>query len=202
MIPSYYHKEKTAISCLFSSPARVLAGAFFIILCLLSAGCREKEIAQAPSGEQSVEIPDQIFDGFEMAITESGIKKGWIQADRAEKYTAKGLFKAENLTVFFYTQTGAIKSVMTSRKGLIHTESGDMEVMDSVVVISSDSTKTLLTEYLVLKNKDNRILGDSAVEIRSPKGVVFGDGIEADAGFENLEVKNPTGDIHVLGDDF
>jgi|GEM_PF-3713131 LPS export ABC transporter protein LptC len=202
MIPSYYHKEKMVISSLFSSPARILAGVFFIMLCLLSAGCGEKEIAQVPGGEQNVEIPDQIFDGFEMTITESGIKKGWIQADRAEKYTAKGLFKAENLAVLFYTQTGAIKSVMTSRKGLIHTDSGDMEAMDSVVVISSDSTKTLLTEHLVWKKKNNRILGDSAVEIRSPRGVVFGDGIEADAGFENLEVKNPTGDIHVLGEDF
>lgn len=202
MIPSYYHKEKMVISSLFLSTARILAGVFFIMLCLLSAGCGEKEIAQVHGGEQSVEIPDQIFDGFEMTITESGIKKGWVQADRAEKYTAKGLFKAENLVVLFYTQTGAIKSVMTSRKGLIHIDSGDMEAMDSVVVISSDSTKMLLTEHLVWKKKDNRIFGDSAVEIRSPRGVVFGDGIEVDAGFENLEVKNPTGDIHVLGEDF
>lgn len=192
------------ISSFFSSPAGVLAGAFCVTLCLLSAACGEKEIAQAPpaAGEQQAEMPDQIFDGFEMTITESGIKKGWIQADRAEKYTEKGLFKAENLTVLFYTETGAIKSVMTSRKGLIHTASGDMEAMDSVVVISSDSTKTLLTEHLIWQKKDNRILGDSAVEIRSPRGVVFGDGIRADAGFENLEVKNPTGDINVLGDKF
>jgi len=190
------------ISSLFLFPAGVRAGVFLIALCFLSAGCGEKEIAQVPSEQQGIEVPDQIFDGFEMTITESGIKKGWVQADRAEKYTAQGLFKAENLTVLFYTQTGAINSVMTSRKGLIHTDSGDMEAMDSVVVISSDSTKTLLTEHLVWKKKDNRILGDSAVEIRSPRGVVFGDGIETDVGFENVEVKNPTGDIHVLGDNF
>jgi LPS export ABC transporter protein LptC len=202
MTDCYYHKEKAVIPGLFASPAGVLAGAFLIVLCFLAAGCREKEIAQVGSEQQSVEVPDQIFDGFEMTITESGIKKGWVQADRAEKYTAEGLFKAENLTVLFYTQTGAINSVMTSRKGLIRTDSGDMEAMDSVVVISSDSTKTLLTEHLVWKKKDNHILGDSAVEIRTPQGVVFGDGIETDAGFENIEVKNPTGDIHVLGDDF
>ena len=202
MIPLYHHLEKTVITGFFSPPARFLAGVFLITLGLLSAGCGEEEVTPVPAGEQAVELPDQIFDGFEMTVTESGIRKGWIQADRAEKYTAKGLFKARNLTVLFYTQAGAIKSVMTSRKGLIYTDSGDMEAMDSVVVISSDSTKTLLTEHLVWKKKDNRILGDSAVEIRSQRGVVFGDGIEADAGFENLEVKNPTGDIHVLGDDF
>ena len=202
MTDSYYHKGKTVIPGLFSSPAGVLAGAFLIALCFLWPGCREREIAQVDSGQQSVEVPDQIFDDFEMTITESGIKKGWVQADRAEKYTKEGLFKAENLIVLFYTQTGAVNSVMTSRKGLIHTDSGDMEAMDSVVVFSSDSARTLLTEHLVWRKKDNRILGDSAVEIRSQRGVVFGDGIETDAAFENIEVKNPTGDIHVLGDDF
>ena len=130
MIHIYKSKGKTVFSSLFQAISPLMAGAFFMMFSLLAGGCTENEIAQLPPEEQGVEIADQIFDGFEMTVTESGIKKGWIQADRAEKFTAKSLFKAENLTVLFYTETGAIKSVMTSRKGLIHIDTEDMEAMD------------------------------------------------------------------------
>ena len=174
--------------------------AFFLLLGLLSSGCGGRKIEESRlSGEENLDLPDQVFEGFEMTITESGIKKGWIRAERAEKYSGKKIFKAEGLTVLFYDTNGEIKSILTSRHGLIHTDSGDMEAIDSVVVFTSDSTRQLVTEHLVWKKKENLIVGDSAVVIRSRRGVVFGDGITADAGLEDIEVKNPTGDIHVLG---
>lgn len=102
--------------------------------------------------------------------------------------------------VVFYSAAGSVQSVMTSLRGVIHISSGDMEAFDSVVVISADSSKTLQTRHLVWKKSENLIVGDSAVVIRARgRGVLFGDGIVSDAAFENVEVKNPTGDINVLG---
>jgi LPS export ABC transporter protein LptC len=104
--------------------------------------------------------------------------------------------------VIFYTANGEINSVLTSRRGIIHTDSGDMEALDSVVVVSRDSTKKLETGRLIWKKQDNTIVSDTSVVISSPRGVVYGDGLLTDAGFENLEVTNPTGDINVLGEKF
>ncbi|OGF96709.1 MAG: LPS export ABC transporter periplasmic protein LptC [Candidatus Glassbacteria bacterium RIFCSPLOWO2_12_FULL_58_11] len=190
---------------MFSSRlAGIIAGAFFMVCWLVIPGCSNRDLEPAPAAEGTEQgaPPDQVFDGFEMTVTDNGIKKGWVTADRAEKYTQLNLFKASNLKVVFYTSNGEVKSVMTSLKGLIHTDSGDMEAIDSVVVLSQDSSKTLTTGRLIWKKEENLILGDSAVVIHSPRGVVYGDGIKADAGFENLEVKNPTGDINVLGEKF
>lgn len=175
---------------------------FFIMFAVASLSCGEKQFDEALYQGRRADLPDQVFEGFEMTITENGIKQGWLKADRAEKYEKKKLFNAQNLKVIFYTSSGEIKSVMTSRRGIIRTDTGDMEALDSVVVISRDSTKTLETERLIWKKKENIIVGDTAVVITSRRGVVRGDGIKADAGFENLEVKNPTGDIHVLGNEF
>jgi len=178
------------------------AGVLVLAACLFPLSCSPPRTQHTEPEPAEPEAADQVFDGFEMTVTESGIKKGWVQADEAEKYEKQKIFRATNLTVIFYTSSGKVQSVMTSRRGLIHTDSGDMEAIDSVVVYSSDSTRTLHSQHLVWKKGENLIVGDSAVVVRSPRGVVYGDGVVADAGFENLEVKNPTGDINVLGDKF
>ena len=185
-----------------SMPLTFCAGAFFLLLLLNAHGCRfaGKEEEPVSQGEETV-IPDQVFEGFEMTITESGIKKGWIQGRRAEKYESKKIFVISYPRVIFYSSSGEVQSVMTSRRGLIHIGSGDLEAFDSVVVVSADSAKTLETQHLVWKKAENVIVGDSAVVIRARgRGVLHGDGIVSDPGFDNVEVKNPTGDISVLSE--
>jgi len=187
---------------IFRPPSCFRLGAFFIFLALALFSCgEEKKDGVIVSGGQK-ELPDQVFEGFEMTVTESGIKQGWVRADRAERFEASKIFKAQNLKVIFYTANGEINSVLTSRRGIIHTDSGDMEALDSVVVVSRDSTKKLETGRLIWKKQDNTIVSDTSVVISSPRGVVYGDGLLTDAGFENLEVTNPTGDINVLGEKF
>ncbi|MBN2288221.1 MAG: LPS export ABC transporter periplasmic protein LptC [Candidatus Glassbacteria bacterium] len=165
-------------------------------------GCQTAETdREQVSRDQGLEIPDQVFEGFEMTITEDGIKKGWVQGERAERYESRKIFTLSRPKVIFYSPSGAVQSVMTSLRGLIQISSGDMEAYDSVVVISADSSKILETRHLVWKKSENLIVGDSAVVIRAKgRGILYGDGIVSDAGFDNVEVKNPTGDINVLGE--
>ncbi|MEA1995996.1 MAG: LPS export ABC transporter periplasmic protein LptC [Gemmatimonadota bacterium] len=183
-----------------NSLLRFLAVALFVSIAASAVSCVQEKgkvvIPDTPRGD----IPDQVFDGFEMTITENGIKKGWLRADKAEKYEGKKVFKAVNPEVIFYASNGEMNSVLTARRGIIHTETGDVEAFDSVVVLSRDSTRTLLTEHLFWNKLDNTIVSDSSVKITGSQGVVYGDGLVADAGLEDVEVKNPTGDIDVLGD--
>jgi LPS export ABC transporter protein LptC len=179
-------------------PLGVLVGAFFIVLAAWCGGCGSGEPRVSPATGEAAEVPDQVFDGFEMNVTDNGVRKGWVTAERAEKFDSRKLFVAFQLKVIFYSSTGEVSSVLTSKKGLIHTDTEDMEAMDSVVVISADSSRTLETPELVWKKTENQIVSDSSVVVRTREGVVHGDGIVTDAGFENLEVVNPTGDISVL----
>jgi LPS export ABC transporter protein LptC len=177
---------------------------FFLIAVLSLAGCTarpESDFSSVPADPEA-EVADQVFDGFEMSLTDNGISKGLAIADRVEKYGESQVYRATGLTVLFYTESGRVQSVLTSRRGIIRSDTGDLEAMDSVVVFSSDSTRTLHTEHLVWLKGDNRIQGDSAVVVRGPQGVVNGDGFTADMGFESIDLKNPTGDINVLGDKF
>ena len=176
--------------------------ALILIAAMLLAGCRSSvpQAGSTPADSLTTgEVPDQVFDGFEMTITDNGILKGLVRAARAEKFGKQQEFRADDLTVLFYTESGRIKSVLTSRRGKIHTDSGDMEAMDSVVVLSADSTRNLLTDHLVWIKGDDLIRGDTAVVVTDPRGVVRGDAFTADVGFEEIQMKNPTGDINVLG---
>ena len=169
------------------------------ILFFLTVACgNEDSRALSPGGEQTGETPDQIIDSFDLTITDSGVRKGWVTALEAEKYVSRKVYTARELKVVFYNPAGQVNSILTSRRGIIHIENGDMEAMDSVVVFSADSSRVLLTERLLWRKSDNRILSDTTVEVRSRQGVVFGDGMESDASFTDVQVKNPTGDINVL----
>ncbi|MBW7995256.1 MAG: LPS export ABC transporter periplasmic protein LptC [Candidatus Glassbacteria bacterium] len=191
-----------------SIPRKLLSCCALILLAAASArfsGCGWSQLEQGQVNEQpqeSAEVADQIFDGFEMTLTDNGILRGLARASTAEKFGEQQVLKARDLTVLFYTDGGRVRSVLTSRRGIIHTDTGDMEAMDSVVVISADSSRTLHTEHLVWIKRDNRIHGDSSVVVRGPRGEVSGDGFNADVGFEEIDLKNPTGDINVLGHRF
>ncbi len=178
--------------------ALVLAANLFLAACTARPGV---DSAPVPY-DSDVEVADQVIDGFEMMLTDNGVSKGLARADRAEKFGESQEYRATRLTVFFYTESGRVQSVLTSRRGIIHLDTGNMEAMDSVVVFSADSTRTLHTEHLVWLNGDNLIRGDSAVTVVGPRGEVKGDGFSADVGFEQIDLKNPTGDINVLSDRF
>ncbi len=195
--PAMNNKNALAVM----APAVIFA-ALAVLVAL--AGCTARpEADSAPvTAAADIEMPDQVFDGFEMSLTDDGISKGLVLARRAEKYGELQEFRASGLTVFFYTESGRVSSVLTSRRGVIHTDTGNMEAMDSVVVFSSDSTRTLHTEHLVWLKGDNMIRGDSAVVVTGLRGEVAGDGFTADVGFERIDLKNPTGDVNVLGDKF
>ncbi|MCE5272466.1 LPS export ABC transporter periplasmic protein LptC [bacterium] len=173
--------------------AAVLALALF-----LACGADRTETAPMAATGEEVEAPEQVFDSFELAVTDNGVRKGWVTAAEAAKYDRRKVFTARDLKVVFYTPAGQVNSILTSRRGIIHTDSGDMEAMDSVVVFSADSSRVLLTPRLLWRKSDNRILSDTTVEVRSRQGVVFGDGIDSDAAFSDVKVTNPTGDINVL----
>ncbi|MEA2062118.1 MAG: LPS export ABC transporter periplasmic protein LptC [Gemmatimonadota bacterium] len=184
---------------------RFCAGTSILLFLLVAAGCRSGQpgAGTEAAGGETVDMPDQVFEGFDITITENGIKKGWVQAERAEKYEARKVFLATRPRVVFYSASGAVQSTMISLRGLIDIATGDMEAFDSVVVTSADSSKVLETRHLVWKKTENIIIGDSAVVIRARgRGVVYGDGIRTDAGFDNVELRNPTGDINVLGETF
>ncbi len=188
-----------------SRPGRFIAlvwavGLIVVLALLLLLSCRSDSHETEPpaSSAEEAETPEQVFDSFELAVTDNGVRKGWVTAAEAAKYDKRRVFTARDLKVIFYTPAGQVNSVLTSRRGVIHTDSGDMEAMDSVVVYSADSSRVLLTPRLLWRKSDNRILSDTTVEVRGRQGVVYGDGIDSDAAFNDVKVTNPTGDINVL----
>lgn len=174
-----------------------------LLACISCAGSGGMDDAEESPEAAPQRIADQVFEGFEMTVTENGVKSGAITADRAEKYDSEQLIEARNLEVVFFAENGAVESILTSKKGLIHLNSGAMQASDSVVVINADSSKTLKTERLTWDKEKDQVVSDTTVYITTSDGDrVRGDGIVTDVGFNNLELKNPTGDISALGKEF
>ena len=178
--------------------------AFILLLSLVACSGSRNPYDQDENEEATGQrIADQVFEGFEMTVTENGVKSGTITADRAEKYDSEQIVEAKNLEMVFFAENGAVESILTSKKGVIHLDSGAMQASDSVVVINADSTKTLKTERLTWDKEKDQVVSDTTVYITTADGDrVRGDGIVTDVGFNNLELKNPTGDISALGKDF
>ena len=57
----------------------------------------------------------------------------------------------------------------------------------------------LETEYLVWSEDSNRVWTNRPVTIRTTDGVIYGEGLESDARFENYRIIKPRGEMVLEG---
>lgn len=67
------------------------------------------------------------------------------------------------------------------------------------VVLENEAGDVLETEYLVWSEDSNRVWTNRPVTIRTADGVLYGEGLESDARFENYLITRPRGEIVLEG---
>ena len=158
---------------------------FLIILSLSSCG---KEKPEKPKVSDKKSSPEQAIENFILTHTNQGEKEWELEADRAEIYKREGKTIVQKLKIKFYDQ-GKITSILTARRGELHSLSGDMEVRGDVVVTSEEEGITLKTESLKWDAQRKKIVTDDFVRQEKGDTIITGQGLEADPGLEKVVIK-------------
>lgn len=142
--------------------------------------------------------PDEVTKNLYVFYTDSGYARVEIYAALAQTYA-----KPESVTklkdgikVNFFSAHGEIVSTLTALYGEVNYTKGTFFVRDSVHLVNHAKKQRLETESLYWNRKDSSIYTSSNVIVRSPKGILFGEGIVTKQDFSFYEFLKPSGKIN------
>ncbi len=168
--------------------------AFTVNLLFLNACSSDKIEPPKTDIIASDSIPTQ--ESFHTAVTfsDSGKVKaillaGWIRVYSKLNYTLID----SSARVDFYKE-GIYSSTLTGKRGKIYDNTKDVEVYDSVKLVSEDGS-VLTTEKLYWINKTQRIKSDAFVHIKTKNEDIQGYGFEADQNLKNYVIYKVSGEV-------
>ncbi len=143
--------------------------------------------------------PDEITKNLKMIYSDSGYARVEIFAALAETYrTKESVTKVkDSLRVNFFSESGEVISTLSARYGEINYNKGTILVRDSVRLYNYSKKQTLETEALFWNQKDSSIYSLSQVIIKSPKGIILGDGIRTNQSFSKYVLLKPSGRVEL-----
>jgi LPS export ABC transporter protein LptC len=144
------------------------------------------------------DAPDEVTKNLYVFYTDSGYARVEIFAALAQTYS-----KPESITklkdgikVNFFSAEGEVVSTLTALYGEVNYTKGTFFVRDSVQLLNHAKKQRLETESLFWNRKDSSIYTSSNVIVRSPKGILFGEGIVTKQDFSFYEFLKPSGKIN------
>ncbi len=142
--------------------------------------------------------PDEVTKDLRVFYTDSGYARVEIFASLAETYSKPTPMTKlkDGIKVNFFDGNGKVISTLTALYGEINHLKGTFLVRDSVRLINHEKKQRMETEALYWNQKDSSIYTLSNVVVRSPKGVLFGDGIRTKQDFSEYEFLKPYGKIN------
>jgi LPS export ABC transporter protein LptC len=167
---------------------------FFIALfaaAILLVSCGEKTVSEGDSsdGADSVIKPDSEVFGATVYLYEGNRITTEIRADKIVRYEPIDSTMAYVLDVDFFDSLGQKTSNLVGDSGVIRENTNQLEVYGHVVVITEDSAR-LDTEYLKWNPKREKIESDAYVKFTRNDDIMTGWGMEADPDLGRLRIKS------------
>lgn len=163
-----------------------------LALALLSiAGCSNRESAIRTSGTatDSVLRPDTEVKGARIDLFDKQDKTTEIFAKRIIKFDAKDSTVGFDVTANFFDSTGKINAVVVGDSALIRETTNRLYIYGHVVVRSEDSTR-LDTDYLQWNPDIKKIQTDAFVKVYRRGDVATGWGLEANQTLTRIKILN------------
>ncbi|MCB0729110.1 MAG: LPS export ABC transporter periplasmic protein LptC, partial [Ignavibacteriae bacterium] len=107
-------------------------------------------------------------------------------------YSKKGFTLIDSGAVVDFYKDGEIASTLSGEKGKINDKTKDIEIYDSVHVISKDGSE-LKTQKLLWTNLTQRVSSDLFVSIKTPNETIEGIGFESDQNLKNYKIFKVSG---------
>jgi LPS export ABC transporter protein LptC len=171
---------------------------FILVVALFCISC-ENDLETIKKITFNAKSPDEITKNLKMIYSDSGYARVEIYAALAETYrTKESITKVkDSLRVNFFSESGEVISTLSARYGEINYKKGTILVRDSVRLYNYSKKQTLETEALFWNQKDSSIYSLSQVIIKSPKGIILGDGIRTNQSFSKYVLLKPSGRVEL-----
>jgi len=164
----------------------------FILFFSLALFSCENKFEPPKTDYKSGEIPDQESWGTTVVFSDSGNVKAILKAGHISLYNAKGLTLIDSGGVVDFYKNGEVVSTVTGKKGKVIDPDKDIEMSDSVTVISKEGS-ILKTQKMYWHNRTQKVTSDSYVKIKTAKEEIEGIGFESDQNLENYTINKPMG---------
>ena len=139
-------------------------------------------------------IPSQESYGTTVTFSDSGKVKAILIAGRIRVYSKFNYTLVDSGAKVDFYKEGIYSSTLTGRRGKIYDATKDVEVYDSVKLVSQDGS-VLTTNKLLWINKTQRIKSDEFVHIKTPNEDIQGYGFEADQNLKNYVIYKVSGEV-------
>lgn len=181
---------------------------FIFPVCFLLLGIVLSSCEKSASEKQVMELfqksmPTQESWGVNYLYTDSGKLTAKLSAPYLKEIKSKEkegqseLEMSQGLELIMYNKkSGQEDSRLTANYGKINQQSGVAEAKGSVVVVNSDGAR-LETEELFWYREKDMISTQKFVKITTKDEILFGDGLEANSGFNTYKIFKIRGTIKV-----
>ena len=173
---------------------------FLDVFVIMVSGCGDPhtERRSPETGFIGINHPVQESWTVRLTLTESGLKRGIIQAGHGAEYRINSgnehhLDHGINVTLFDIAGNPA--TIITAEKAVIH-DNQDIEAQGNVV-ITSGGTTVIKTEYIKRTSKDKMIRSDKLVTIIKPDETITGQGFESDQSLKKYRIFRGSGNAFI-----
>lgn len=159
-----------------------------ILSLLILSNCSGDRVKPAIDATIKVEeLPSQESWNSVITFSDSGKVKAIMNAGHIRKFDeAKETLLDENIKIDFYDENEIKTTTLTSLRGRVDDQTNNLWAIDSVVAVS-DSV-TLITDELMWRNEDKKIVSDKFVRIITEKEKIEGYGFESDQSLRNYVI--------------
>ena len=161
------------------------------LLSLLIVGCTDSNNSteKITAEFDSINLPDSELRVAQIKFYKKGNITSEILADKIVKFDDEDSTLAYTLDIKILDSLGMATSTITGDSGIIKEAQGAVQIYGNVIVITNDSTK-LETEYLWWNSYTNRIKSDAFVRITKNGDIISGWGLDADNKLNSFKILN------------
>jgi LPS export ABC transporter protein LptC len=170
-----------------------MKNAAFLIFVVLLFGCSDEKVKPSINAALKVEeMPAQESWNAKVIFTDSGKTQAVLYTGHLRMFSeARETLLDSSVKVEFFNEFGSVATTLTSKRGRVDDILQNLYAIDSVVAVS-DSGVTLLTQELMWRNEDRKIVSNKFVTILTKAEKIEGYGFESDQGLSNYVIYNVT----------
>jgi len=174
-------------------------------LALILVSCAENDMEQVAAITDDTEQPIVVMKNARIEFTDSALLKAVIAAGIVETYQYfddegkpedQKLVMTDGVRADFYNKFEQINSTMTSERATRFEKERLTEIEGNVVVVNVDGD-SLSSEFLLWDEGNNTISSDRHVRVKTADEIIFAEGFESDANFQEYSFTNVKGRINL-----